>query len=52
MAAIGTFHKQDDGSYTGAIKTLTMNLTKVTFRRNDSENGKAPSRSRSGQRWR
>jgi uncharacterized protein (DUF736 family) len=42
MATIGTFHKQDDGSYTGAIRTLTMNLEQVTFRPNDSETDKAP----------
>lgn len=32
MATIGIFHKQDDGSYTGAIKTLTLNVKAATFR--------------------
>lgn len=41
MATIGTFKPQDDGSYTGAIRTLTLNvkaarLTPVTAQ---SENG-------------
>jgi uncharacterized protein (DUF736 family) len=42
MATIGTFHKQDDGSYTGAIKTLTLNVKQATFRINEGENDKAP----------
>ena len=42
MATIGTFHKQDDGSYTGSIKTLTLNVKQATFRTNEGENDKAP----------
>jgi uncharacterized protein (DUF736 family) len=42
MATIGAFTKQDDGSYTGAIRTLTMNHEQVTFRPNDKDNAKAP----------
>ena len=42
MATIGTFHKQADGSYAGAIKTLTLNVKQVTFRINEGENDKAP----------
>jgi uncharacterized protein (DUF736 family) len=42
MATIGTFHKQDDGSYKGSIKTLTLNVKQATFRTNEGENDKAP----------
>jgi len=42
MATIGTFHKQADGSYAGAIKTLTLNVKQATFRTNEGENDKAP----------
>jgi uncharacterized protein (DUF736 family) len=42
MATIGTFHKQADGSYAGAIKTLTLNVKQATFRINEGENDKAP----------
>jgi uncharacterized protein (DUF736 family) len=37
MATIGTFSKQADGSYAGAIKTLTLNVKAATFRPNDAK---------------
>ncbi|MGA0608327.1 DUF736 domain-containing protein [Phenylobacterium sp. VNQ135] len=42
MATIGTFHMQDDGSYTGAIKTLTLNVKQATLRKVEKDNDKAP----------
>jgi uncharacterized protein (DUF736 family) len=42
MATIGTFHKQDDGSISGAIKTLTLNVKSVVLRPVDKDNDKAP----------
>jgi uncharacterized protein (DUF736 family) len=42
MATIGTFTKTEDGSYTGAIKTLTLNVKAAQFRPADKENDKAP----------
>jgi uncharacterized protein (DUF736 family) len=42
MATIGSFNQQADGSYTGAIKTLTLNVKQATFRANDSDTDKAP----------
>jgi uncharacterized protein (DUF736 family) len=42
MATIGTFHMQDDGSYAGAIKTLTLNVKSATLRPSTKENDKAP----------
>jgi uncharacterized protein (DUF736 family) len=42
MATIGSFHKQDDGAFTGAIKTLTLNVKSAQFRPADKENDKAP----------
>ena len=43
MATIGSFTKSgDDGSYTGAIKTLTLNVKSVVLRPADKENDKAP----------
>ena len=42
MAQIGTFTRAEDGSYTGAIKTLSLNI-KARFRPTElSENEKAP----------
>jgi uncharacterized protein (DUF736 family) len=32
MATIGTFTKDDAGNYNGSIKTLTLDVTKATFR--------------------
>ncbi|HYD44238.1 MAG TPA: DUF736 domain-containing protein [Phenylobacterium sp.] len=42
MATIGTFHQQDNGAYTGAIKTLTLNVKQAIFRPADKDNDKAP----------
>ena len=42
MATIGTFHKQTDGSYTGAIKTLTLNVRPAQLRPAEKNNDKAP----------
>jgi uncharacterized protein (DUF736 family) len=42
MATIGTFHQQDDGSITGAIKTLTLNVKAAQLRPSDKDNDKAP----------
>jgi uncharacterized protein (DUF736 family) len=42
MANIGTFHKQDDGALTGAIKTLTLNVKAAVFRPADKDSDKAP----------
>ena len=42
MATIGTFAKQDDGTISGAIKTLTLNVKAAQFRPADKENDKAP----------
>ena len=42
MATIGTFHKQDDGSYTGAIKTLSLNVKAAVLRKAEKANDNAP----------
>ena len=42
MATIGTFHKQADGSYSGAIKTLTLDVKAATFRQVEKDSDKAP----------
>jgi uncharacterized protein (DUF736 family) len=42
MATIGAFHKQDNGSFAGAIKTLTLNVKQAQFRPSEKENAKAP----------
>ena len=42
MATIGTFVKSEDGSLTGAIKTLTLNVKAAQFRPVEKENDKAP----------
>jgi uncharacterized protein (DUF736 family) len=42
MATLGTFKKQDDGTFTGAIKTLTLDLKKVTFRTAEKTKPKSP----------
>ena len=42
MATIGAFHKQADGSYSGAIKSLTLNVKQAQFRAADKDNEKAP----------
>ena len=42
MATIGSFHKQADGHYSGALKTLTLDIQTVELRPAESENDKAP----------
>jgi uncharacterized protein (DUF736 family) len=42
MATIGTFTKSEDGSLTGAIKTLTLNVKAAQFRPASKDNEKAP----------
>ena len=42
MATIGSFSKEDDGSYTGSIKTLTLNVKAAQLRPADKDNDKAP----------
>ena len=42
MATIGSFHKQDDGSYTGSIKTLSLNVKAAQLRQAEKDNDKAP----------
>ena len=42
MATIGTFHKGEDGNYSGAIKTLTLNVKTVQLRKVQTDNDKAP----------
>jgi uncharacterized protein (DUF736 family) len=34
MATIGSFSKQDDGSYAGSIKTLTLNVKSAQIQPN------------------
>ena len=42
MATIGTFHKSEDGSYAGAIKTLNLNVKAAQLRPSDKDNDKVP----------
>jgi len=42
MATIGSFSKQDDGSYAGSIKTLTLNVKAAQLRPADKDTDKAP----------
>ena len=42
MATIGTFTKSEDGSLSGSIKTLTLNVKTAQFRAVEKENDKAP----------
>ena len=42
MATIGTFTKQADGSYAGAIKTLTLNVKAAQLRLNEKADERAP----------
>jgi uncharacterized protein (DUF736 family) len=42
MATIGTFTKSDDGSFTGAIKTLTLNVKQARLQPVASESDKGP----------
>ena len=42
MATIGTFTKSEDGSLSGSIKTLTLNVKTAQFRAVEKDNDKAP----------
>ena len=42
MATIGSFAKHEDGSISGAIKTLTLNVKTAQFRPAEKDNDKAP----------
>ena len=42
MAQIGTFTRTEDGSYTGTIKTLSLNIKARFLPAEPSENEKAP----------
>ena len=42
MATIGAFHKQDDGSFNGAIKTLTLNVKPAVLRPAEKTGDQAP----------
>ena len=42
MATIGTFTKSADGSYAGAIKTLSLNVKTAQLRPAEKANDKAP----------
>ena len=42
MATIGTFTQQADGTYSGSIKTLTLNVKSAVLRANEKTEDKAP----------
>jgi uncharacterized protein (DUF736 family) len=42
MATIGTFTKNADGSYSGAIETLSLNVKAAQLRANEKTDDKAP----------
>lgn len=42
MATIGTFVKSADGSYTGAIKTLSLSVRSAQLRPNEKSDARAP----------
>jgi len=42
MATIGTFTQAADGTYTGSIKTLSLNVKTAQLRLNDKTDDKAP----------
>lgn len=42
MATIGAFHKQDDGTIRGAIRTLTLNVKTAVFRPAEKSGDQAP----------
>jgi uncharacterized protein (DUF736 family) len=42
MATIGTFTKHQDGSISGAIKTLTLDIKAAQFRLAEKDHEKAP----------
>lgn len=42
MATIGTFTKNVDGTFSGAINTLSLNVKTASFRPNDKTDSKSP----------
>jgi uncharacterized protein (DUF736 family) len=42
MVTIGNFHKQQDGSFSGSITTLSLNIKSVQLRPVTPENDRAP----------
>ncbi len=42
MATIGSFHKDENGNFSGAIKTLTLNVKQAVLRKVETDNDKAP----------
>ena len=42
MAQIGTFTRDENGTYAGTIKTLTLNVKAAVFRPAEKDNDKAP----------
>ncbi|MGA0599214.1 DUF736 domain-containing protein [Caulobacter sp. KR2-114] len=42
MATIGTFTKSEDGSFSGSIKTLTLNVKTAQFKPVETDNDKGP----------
>ena len=42
MATIGTFKMNEDGTYSGAIKTLSLNVKSAQLRKSEKDNDKAP----------
>ena len=42
MATIGTFTKQSDGSYAGAIQTLALNVKSAQLRANEKTDERGP----------
>lgn len=42
MATIGSFILQSDGSYSGSIKTLTLNVRAAVLRPNEKSDDRAP----------
>ena len=42
MATIGTFTQNDDGSFTGAINTLSLNVKSAQFRPNEKTRPNSP----------
>lgn len=48
MAQIGTFTRAEDGSYTGTIKTLSLNVKARLLPVDPSQSEKAPNLARDG----
>ena len=42
MATIGTFHRLEDGGFSGSIRTVNLDAKPVIFRPVGSDNDKAP----------